>query len=81
MTQILREQKMVKKFVAFFGQGSKNLNVMDRAEQVQITEAYTQATGLFYHGSEVPEYSKVVELDLNKVEPWLAHPDPRTKFL
>jgi aconitate hydratase len=106
VTQILREQKVVEKFVEFFGAGSKNLNVMDRAtianmspeygatmgffpvdeqtiqylqmtnraEQAQITETYTQETGLFYHGNEVPEYSKVVELDLDTVEPCLAGP-------
>jgi aconitate hydratase len=106
VTQLLREQKVVEKFVEFFGQGSKQLNVMDRAtianmspeygatmgffpvdeqtirylemtnrkEQARITEAYTQETGLFYHGYEIPAYSKVVELDLDTVEPCLAGP-------
>lgn len=106
VTQMLREQNVVEKFVEFFGQGSKQLNVMDRAtianmspeygatmgffpvdeqtiqylemtnrtEQARITEAYTEETGLFYHGNEVPEYSKIVELDLDRVEPCLAGP-------
>ncbi|MCI5115624.1 MAG: aconitate hydratase AcnA [Candidatus Electrothrix sp. AX1] len=106
VTQILREQKVVEKFVEFFGAGSKQLNVMDRAtvanmspeygatmgffpvdeqtiqylemtnrtEQAQVTEAYTKATGLFYHGNEIPAYSKVVELDLSSVAPCLAGP-------
>ena len=106
VTQILREQKVVEKFVEFFGEGSKQLNVMDRAtvanmspeygatmgffpvdeqtiqylemtnrtEQAQVTEAYTKATGLFYSGEKEPEYSKVIELDLHSVEPCLAGP-------
>ncbi|WP_446011525.1 aconitate hydratase AcnA [Candidatus Electrothrix sp.] len=106
VTQILREQKVVEKFVEFFGEGSQQLNVMDRAtianmspeygatmgffpvdehtiqylkrtnraEQARITEAYTKETGLFYNGYEIPEYSKIIELDLGSVEPCLAGP-------
>ncbi|MCI5150915.1 MAG: aconitate hydratase, partial [Candidatus Electrothrix sp. MAN1_4] len=106
VTQLLREHKVVEKFVEFYGEGSQQLNVMDRAtianmspeygatmgffpvdeqtiqylemtnraEQARITEAYTKETGLFYHGYEQPEYSKIIALDLSSVEPCLAGP-------
>ncbi|MGB5686021.1 MAG: aconitate hydratase AcnA, partial [Candidatus Electrothrix sp.] len=50
------------------------LEMTNRAEQARITEAYAKATGLFYNGEEIPEYSKVIELDLASVEPCLAGP-------
>ncbi|MDY6792732.1 MAG: aconitate hydratase AcnA [Thermodesulfobacteriota bacterium] len=50
------------------------LNQTNREEQAEITQCYTEATGLFYTGKEKPEYTQVVELDLSAVTPSIAGP-------
>jgi len=50
------------------------LSMTNREEQAEITQRYTEATGLFYTGKEKPEYTKVVELDLSTVTPSIAGP-------
>jgi aconitate hydratase len=106
VTELLRKQGVVEKFVEFFGPGLKHLSVPDRATianmspeygatmgffpvdektldylrmtdrepQAALTEAYTRAAGLFYTVAETPEYTQVVELDLDTVVPSLAGP-------
>jgi aconitate hydratase len=106
VTELLRKQGVVEKFVEYFGPGLKDLSVPDRAtlsnmtpeygatlgffpvdektleylqmtdrsEKAALTEAYTKANGLFYTGDEKPEYTHVVELDLDTVGPSLAGP-------
>ncbi|MBI5889144.1 MAG: aconitate hydratase [Nitrosomonadales bacterium] len=108
VTELLRKQKVVGKFVEFFGAGTSALTVPDRAtlanmapeygatmgffpvdevtvefmrntgrtaDEVEAFEAYFKAQGLF----GIPQagsidYSSVVELDLNGIEPSLAGP-------
>jgi aconitate hydratase A / 2-methylisocitrate dehydratase len=106
VTQMLREHGVVEKFVEFFGAGTKNLAIPDRAtianmspeygatmgffpvdektidylkitnreEQADIVEAVAKALGLFYTGDEDLEYTAVLELDLDTVEPAVAGP-------
>jgi len=50
------------------------LRMTDRELQADITEACARALGIFYTGSESPEYSDVLELDLGTVEPSVAGP-------
>ncbi|MDJ0785141.1 MAG: aconitate hydratase AcnA [Desulfosarcinaceae bacterium] len=50
------------------------LRQTDRAGRAEIVEAYTKANGLFFTGSESPEYTDVLELDMATVEPSLAGP-------
>jgi aconitate hydratase len=50
------------------------LRLTNRSSQANLTEAYTKAVGLFFTGSETPEYSEVIEFDLSTVEPSLAGP-------
>ncbi|KPL77333.1 aconitate hydratase [Ornatilinea apprima] len=52
------------------------LRLTGRAEaQVELVEAYFKAQGLFReNGAPDPQYSEVIELDLNSVEPSLAGP-------
>ncbi|MEJ2659145.1 MAG: aconitate hydratase AcnA [Desulfobacteraceae bacterium] len=50
------------------------LKATDRTARAEIVEAYTKANGLFLTGSETPEYTEVLELDLASVEPCLAGP-------
>jgi aconitate hydratase len=106
ITELLREQGVVEKFVEYFGPGLKHLSVPDRATisnmapeygatmgifpvdqktvdylkmtnrdaQARLTEAYTKAIGLFYSENSAPQYTQVVEFDLDSVEPSLAGP-------
>lgn len=106
ITELLRKQGVVEKFVEYFGSGLKHLSVPDRATisnmspeygatvgifpvdqktidylqmtnreaQARLTEAYTKATGLFYSEKSAPQYSQIVEFDLDSVEPSLAGP-------
>ena len=108
VTELLRKQKVVGKFVEFFGEGTTALTVPDRAtlanmapeygatmgffpvddatvnfmrytgrtdEEVEAFQSYFKAQGLY----GIPQagqidYSNVVELDLNSIEPSLAGP-------
>jgi aconitate hydratase len=108
VTELLRKQKVVGKFVEFFGAGTAALTVPDRAtlanmapeygatmgffpvdeitvnymrntgrtnDEVDAFESYFKAQNLF----GIPQagdidYSSVVELDLNSIEPSLAGP-------
>ncbi|MBI5005521.1 MAG: aconitate hydratase [Nitrosomonadales bacterium] len=108
VTELLRKQKVVGKFVEFFGEGTASLALPDRAtianmapeygatmgffpvddvtvqfmkntgrstDEVDAFEAYFKAQGLF----GIPkagsiDYSSVVELDLDSIEPSLAGP-------
>jgi aconitate hydratase len=106
ITQILRKEKVVEKFVEYFGPGMKQLSLPDRAmianmspeygatmgffpvdeqvlaylnitnrgDLVKLVESYTKEQGMFYQGHEIPEYTKVVEVDLSKIKPSLAGP-------
>jgi aconitate hydratase len=108
VTELLRKQKVVGKFVEFFGEGTSALTLPDRAtianmapeygatmgffpvddvtvqfmrntgrtdEEVAAFEAYFKAQGLFGVPKDGSiDYSGVVELDLNSIEPSLAGP-------
>jgi len=106
ITEMLRAEKVVEKFVEFYGPGMKQLSLTDRAtianmspeygatmgffpvdektidylkmtnrsDRADIVACYTRETGLFYDGSNDPEYSKVIELDIATVVPSLAGP-------
>jgi aconitate hydratase len=66
------------------------LRLTGRDKQAGLVEAYTKANALFYTGSETPEYSDVLELDLATVQPCvsgpsrpqdrIALPDLKTRF-
>ena len=108
VTELLRKQKVVGKFVEFFGEGTSALTLTDRAtianmapeygatmgffpvdevtvnfmrstgrtdDEVAAFEAYFKAQGLFGVPKDGSiDYSGVVELDLNSIEPSLAGP-------
>lgn len=106
VTELLRKENVVEKFVEYFGVGIKNLSVPDRAtlsnmspeygatmgffpidektidylrftgrdEAAELVEAYTKRQALFFVGDEEPAYTKVLELDISKVEPCVAGP-------
>jgi aconitate hydratase len=108
VTEMLRKQKVVGKFVEFFGEGTAALTLPDRAtianmapeygatmgffpvddvtvsfmrytgrtdEEVDAFQAYFKAQGLYgIPAAGEIDYSSVVELDLNSIEPSLAGP-------
>lgn len=109
VTQVLREQKVVGKFVEFFGSGLVSLSLADRAtvanmapeygatcgffpvddetirylrltgrekEAVAVTERYLKENQLFYDpiNDIEPAYTKVIEIDLSKIQANLAGP-------
>lgn len=108
VTQILRKENVVDKFVEFYGEGVENLTVADRAtianmspeygatmgffpvdskaleylkmtgrkeEEINLIRDYLQAQGLFGVAKKGQiDFTKVVELDLNTVEPSVSGP-------
>jgi aconitate hydratase len=50
------------------------LRMTNRGEQAELVAAYTKENGLFFTGSEQPEYTDVLELDLASVQPCVAGP-------
>ena len=108
LTQLLRQQGVVNKFVEYFGHGLSALSIADRAmianmspengstmayfpvdeqtleylrlsrrpaERVNLVEAYFREQGLFRTAETPdPEFSIVLDLDLECIEPSLAGP-------
>ncbi|MEJ2164085.1 MAG: aconitate hydratase AcnA [Desulfobacterales bacterium] len=50
------------------------LKMTNREEQAELVAAYTRENGLFFTGSEQPEYTDVLEFDLTGVQPCVAGP-------
>jgi len=50
------------------------LRMTDREAQADLVAAYTRENGLFFNGTEQPEYTDVLELDLAAVQPCVAGP-------
>ena len=63
--------------MGFFPVDEKTIDYMvmtNREQQAEIVEHCTKALGLFYSGTDDPEYSEVLELDLAQVIPSVAGP-------
>jgi len=50
------------------------LRLTGRGDAASLVEAYSKEQGLFYYGSEEPEYSEVIEFDISKAVPSVAGP-------
>lgn len=107
VTELLRKENVVGKFVEYFGTGYQKLSLADRAtianmapeygatcgfcpideetlnylritgrspELIQLVADYTKTNGLFYDPNTIPTYTKVIQLDLNTIQPSLAGP-------
>ncbi len=108
VTELLRQENVVGKFVEFFGSGVQGMSLPDRAtlanmapeygatmgffpmdeesldylrrtgrdpDQVELVRIYMQEQGLLATPDRpVPQYSKVLRLDLSTVEPSVAGP-------
>ncbi len=63
--------------MGFFPVDEKTIDYLvmtNREQQAETVEKYTKALGLFYTGSEDPDYTEVLELDLAQVAPSVAGP-------
>ena len=56
VTRILREHKVVEKFVEFYGKGSQQLNVMDRATIANMSPEYGATMGFFPVDKQTIQY-------------------------
>lgn len=59
ITEFLREQKVVSSYLEFFGEGSKNLTIGDRATISNMTPEYGASAGLFYIDQQTIDYLKL----------------------
>ena len=63
--------------MGFFPTDEKTIDYLvmtNRTQQAPVVEHYAKALGLFYSGTEDPEYSEIIELDLAQVVPSVAGP-------
>ncbi len=63
--------------MGFFPVDEKTIDYLvmtNREQQAEIVENCTKALGLFYSGSQDPDYTEVLELDLAQVTPSVAGP-------
>jgi len=63
--------------LGFFPVDEKTIDYLmmtNREQQAEIVESCTKAMGLFYSGSQDPEYTEVLEMDLAQVVPAVAGP-------
>ena len=63
--------------LGFFPIDEKTIDYLvmtNREQQAEIVESCSKAMGLFYSGSEDPEYTEVIEMDLTRVVPSVAGP-------
>ncbi|MEG1504153.1 MAG: aconitate hydratase AcnA [Enterococcus sp.] len=107
LTELLRNEKVVGKFVEYFGNGYKRLSLSDRAtianmapeygatcgfcpideetlqylrltgrtdELVTIVETYAKTNHLFYDGSEQPNYTRIIKVDLTTITSSVSGP-------
>jgi len=59
ITELLRAQNVVEKFVEFFGEGSKNLKITDRATIANMSPEYGATMGFFPVDEKTIEYLKL----------------------
>jgi aconitate hydratase len=59
VTEILRKEKVVEKFVEYFGSGMKSLTVTDRATIANMTPEYGATLGFFPVDEKTLEYLKI----------------------
>ncbi|MFI3291301.1 MAG: aconitate hydratase AcnA [Opitutales bacterium] len=68
MTKLLREQKVVGKFVEYIGEGAKNLSLADRATVANMAPEYGATMGYFPIDEQTMDYMKLTGRDEKLVE-------------
>lgn len=59
ITEFLRNEKVVSSYLEFFGEGTKNLTIGDRATISNMTPEYGASAGLFYIDQQTIDYLKL----------------------
>ena len=59
ITEFLRNEKVVSSYLEFFGEGTKNLTIGDRATISNMTPEYGASAGMFYIDQQTIEYLKL----------------------
>ena len=76
ITEFLRAQKVVSSYLEFFGEGTKNLTIGDRATISNMTPEYGASAGMFYIDEQTIDYLKMTGREpeqVNLVETYAKH--------
>ena len=68
ITELLRAEKVVGKFVEFFGEGAKNLSLADRATISNMAPEYGATMGFFPIDEKSLDYLRLTGRDASKIE-------------
>jgi aconitate hydratase len=67
ITEFLREAKVVSSYLEFFGEGTKNLTIGDRATISNMTPEYGASAGMFYIDEQTIDYLKLTGRDAEQI--------------
>ena len=67
LTEFLREQKVVSAFLEFFGEGTKQLTIGDRATIANMTPEYGASAGMFYIDQQTLDYLKLTGREAKQI--------------
>ncbi|MGR5092670.1 Fe/S-dependent 2-methylisocitrate dehydratase AcnD [Vibrio maritimus] len=67
LTEFLRSQKVVSSYLEFFGEGTKQLTIGDRATISNMTPEYGASAGMFYIDEQTINYLKLTGRDDEQV--------------
>ncbi|MBU2881804.1 Fe/S-dependent 2-methylisocitrate dehydratase AcnD [Psychrosphaera sp. B3R10] len=68
LTEFLRNQKVVSTYLEFFGEGTKNLTIGDRATISNMTPEYGASAGMFYIDEQTIDYLKLTGREPEQVK-------------
>ncbi|XHF86582.1 Fe/S-dependent 2-methylisocitrate dehydratase AcnD [Vibrio sp. HN007] len=68
ITEFLRSERVVSCYLEFFGEGSKDLTIGDRATISNMTPEYGASAGMFYIDEQTINYLKLTGRDEKQVE-------------
>jgi len=68
ITEFLRNQKVVSAYLEFFGEGTVDLTIGDRATISNMTPEYGASAGLFYIDKQTIDYLKITGREPEQVE-------------
>ncbi|MDG3088161.1 Fe/S-dependent 2-methylisocitrate dehydratase AcnD [Vibrio hannami] len=68
ITEFLRNERVVSSYLEFFGEGSKDLTIGDRATISNMTPEYGASAGMFYIDEQTINYLKLTGRDEKQVE-------------
>jgi aconitate hydratase len=68
ITEFLRNEKVVSSYLEFFGEGTANLTIGDRATISNMTPEYGASAGMFYIDQQTIDYLKLTGREPEQVE-------------